>query len=156
MDCTGVISEPSNRPRTVTDGFLAGPTQAADRNAQIVERLKEAYQNRCAICGLQLHIGGGKFYSEATHIIPLGAPHHGPDIPENMIPLCPNHHKQFNSGSISIKPDQSVHLRLPDGRIVRADPPTATFYHPADTPVGTNFLRWHYERSMAGPENPPE
>lgn len=37
-----------------------------------------------------------------AHIKPLGAPHNGPDIIENIICLCPNHHVKFDFGGFSI------------------------------------------------------
>ena len=41
-------------------------------------------------------------YSEAHHIRPLGSPHNGPDIAENILVLCPNHHVMCDYGSIHL------------------------------------------------------
>lgn len=125
------------------------------RNAQIVRELKIAYLNRCAVCGLQLHVGGGNYYSEGAHIRPIGTPHNGPDVIQNMIPLCPNHHKQFDKGTISIAPDARVYQRLPNGDVVPGHPPMATICHPAATPIGRNFLKWHFELHMGYNDTQP-
>ncbi len=33
-----------------------------------------------------------------------GAPHNGPDRVSNMLSICPNHHRQFDRGAISVDP----------------------------------------------------
>ncbi|BDG36477.1 HNH endonuclease [Saccharococcus caldoxylosilyticus] len=71
------------------------------RKQDIVTDLKELYDNTCQICGLKLEIGHRKYYSEVHHIQPLGL-HKGPDITENMVVVCPNHHKMFDKGAITI------------------------------------------------------
>jgi len=72
-----------------------------DRKQNIVSQLKALYENTCQICKEKLDIGNDEYYSEVHHIQPLGK-HNGPDIPENMIVLCPNHHKMFDKGAITI------------------------------------------------------
>ncbi|MEM9015695.1 MAG: HNH endonuclease [Verrucomicrobiota bacterium] len=126
----------------------APPGSTAVRDRSIVTEIKAAYGHRCAICGLQLHIGGGRFHTEGAHIVPLGSPHNGPDTIENLIPLCPNHHKQFDEGAIGITPDGRVFQKLPDGSIEAANPPQISFHHPRETPIGSNFLTWHFERHL--------
>jgi putative restriction endonuclease len=43
-----------------------------------------------------------------AHIRPLGAPHNGPDVKENIICLCPNHHVLSDSGAITLADDFTV------------------------------------------------
>lgn len=62
------------------------------RNQELVNQIKKIYNNTCQICGKRICIGNEKFYSEVHHIHPLGKPHNGPDIIENMICVCPNCH----------------------------------------------------------------
>jgi len=38
------------------------------------------------------------------HIRPLGRPHDGPDEPENILVLCPNHHTDFDYGRLTVDP----------------------------------------------------
>ncbi|HHY70621.1 MAG TPA: hypothetical protein GX519_02980, partial [Thermoanaerobacterales bacterium] len=70
-----------------------------DRNATISDNIKYLYSDCCQVCGKRLDIGS-KFYSEVHHIHPLYL--NGPDVPENMICLCPNHHILFDRGAITI------------------------------------------------------
>jgi len=72
------------------------------RDRIIVSRVKRMYEDTCCYCGLQLHVGSGRFYSEAAHVKPLGRPSNGPDKISNLIVLCPNHHKQFDNGVIQL------------------------------------------------------
>lgn len=65
------------------------------------------YDYRCQVCGTKLECAGGP-YAEAAHIRPLGAPHDGPDVVENIICLCPNHHVLFDHGGFSIAEDLSL------------------------------------------------
>lgn len=63
------------------------------------------YNRTCQICRSPLHENATRLISEAAHIRPLGNPHNGLDHVENMISLCPNHHRQFDRGGIEINPD---------------------------------------------------
>ncbi|MDN7245571.1 HNH endonuclease [Planococcus shenhongbingii] len=72
-----------------------------ERNRYIVNSLKELYDNKCQVCGQKLKVGYKEFYSEVHHIQPLGK-HNGPDIQDNMIVVCPNHHTLLDKGTISI------------------------------------------------------
>lgn len=72
------------------------------RDAKKVDEIKALYGDRCQLCGDRLARGDGTGYSEAHHLRPLGRPHEGPDILENMIILCPNHHADFDNGVIMI------------------------------------------------------
>ena len=73
------------------------------RNQKIVKELKELYKNKCQICEQTIEIGKFK-YSEVHHIQPLGGEHNGIDSKNNMLVLCPNHHKMFDLGILAIDP----------------------------------------------------
>lgn len=77
------------------------------RNSQLALDVKEIYDHSCQVCGIQLPVLGG-FYSEAAHIKGLGEPHNGPDVLENLLCLCPNHHVLFDKGAFSINEDFSI------------------------------------------------
>ena len=47
------------------------------------------YRYSCLAAGHTLRLTTS---SEAHHIKPLGNPYKGPDIAENILVLCPNHH----------------------------------------------------------------
>ena len=72
------------------------------RDHEVVRLLKEKNQNKCQICGFTFRTKSGKFYSEAAHIKPLSSREVGIDRPENIIILCPNHHKMLDYGAINI------------------------------------------------------
>jgi hypothetical protein len=74
------------------------------RDSRIIRELKELYSNRCQICGKHI-ILFNKSYSEGHHLQQLGEEHNGPDIKENIIIVCPNHHVEFDFGAIAINPD---------------------------------------------------
>jgi putative restriction endonuclease len=68
--------------------------------------VKEWHGYQCQVCGLGITTSAG-LYAEAAHIKPLGEPHNGPDIEENLLCLCPNHHVMFDNGGFSIGDDLS-------------------------------------------------
>lgn len=91
------------------------------RNRLLVEKVKQIYENTCQLCGLKMRIRENRYYSEVHHLVPLGEPHHGPDVIENMICVCPNHHVLLDLGgifleynSIYIAPQHSVNLNYID------------------------------------------
>jgi hypothetical protein len=72
------------------------------RDTTLARNIKAIYRNRCQICGQTIELAGGETYSEAHHIKPLGEPHNGPDIPENILCVCPNHHVQLDYCAIKL------------------------------------------------------
>jgi 5-methylcytosine-specific restriction endonuclease McrA len=75
------------------------------RNTVDVKTLKKSYNYTCQVCGDQRHGSGESQYAEGHHLKPLGNPHDGPDVPENILILCPNHHADFDYGNIRVDPD---------------------------------------------------
>lgn len=41
-------------------------------------------------------------YAEAHHVKPLGSPHNGYDVRENILCVCPNHHVLLDYGAIKL------------------------------------------------------
>ncbi len=68
------------------------------RDSSLTIKAKEICNYSCQICGKSILFPNGKKYVEAHHIIPLGAPHNGPDKIENIICVCPNHHVELDFG----------------------------------------------------------
>jgi putative restriction endonuclease len=77
------------------------------RDTAQARRIKALYDYRCQMCGVRLEGLAGP-YAEAAHIRPLGAPHHGPDTPDNILCLCPNHHVLLDHGGVGISEDLSL------------------------------------------------
>ena len=74
------------------------------RDVRLSEKIKEIYSHRCQVCNVLLHSPSGPI-SIGAHIKGLGRPHNGPDVIENMLCLCPNHHDQFDRLTFFIEPD---------------------------------------------------
>ena len=83
------------------------------RNPKNSEHVKKIYDYRCQVCGVNLDSPMGAI-ADGAHIKPLGRPHNGPDVMENMLCLCPNHHKQFDSLSFYIQPSTYEIVGLAD------------------------------------------
>lgn len=47
-------------------------------------------------------------YAESAHIKGLGAAHDGPDVADDILCLCPNHHVMFDDGMLAIADDGTV------------------------------------------------
>jgi putative restriction endonuclease len=100
------------------------PSEAPRRETKVLRivtdtrqarRIKELYDYRCQMCGVRLEGLAGP-YAEAAHIRPLGAPHNGPDTPDNILCLCPNHHVLFDHSGITI--DEDLSLVGAEGRLM--------------------------------------
>ncbi|MBJ8007706.1 HNH endonuclease [Bacillus cereus] len=88
------ISTPPEKVRTEVYRII--------RDTNLTRDLKRLHNHTCQICGERLELSADKHYSEAHHIKPLGSPHNGPDIRENIIVLCPNHHALCDYGAIPL------------------------------------------------------
>ncbi len=77
------------------------------RNTQVATRVKAMYDYKCQVCGVRLEGFSGP-YAEGAHIQGLGSPHNGPDVLENILCLCPNHHVLFDKGGFVINDDFSI------------------------------------------------
>src|SRR5262249_45883408 len=72
------------------------------RDTPLANKIKALHAFKCQVCGTALQLSGGQLYAESHHIKPLGAPHNGPDIAENILCVCPNHHTQLDYGAIKL------------------------------------------------------
>jgi len=70
-----------------------------ERKAAIALQIKALYEWRCQVCGVLLESQNQRV-AEAAHIRPISL--QGPDQLSNLLCLCPNHHKLFDSGGIVI------------------------------------------------------
>jgi putative restriction endonuclease len=77
------------------------------RSVQVAEYVKKLHDHICQACGTRLVIGS-RAYSEGAHIRALGRPHNGPDVPANMLCLCPNCHVLFDNGALLISDNLAV------------------------------------------------
>jgi hypothetical protein len=101
------------------------------RNTNIVIELKEKYNYSCQLCHLSSENYRGRFV-EGAHIKPLGEPHNGVDSKENLLILCPNHHRLFDLGEWTI--DQISNEAIPSKQKIKIE-------HSLDT----ESIRYHKE-----------
>ncbi len=108
-ESTGIGSNPSAATPTGNFAPQRVPTtiQRIIRDTKVGKAVKAAYDYKCQVCGVRLDTGAGP-YAEAAHVRPLGQPHNGPDVPQNVICLCPNHHVLFDLGAFSVADDYSL------------------------------------------------
>jgi putative restriction endonuclease len=77
------------------------------RDTAVGRWVKEIHGYRCQVCGEALKTPSG-VYAEAAHLRPLGRPHNGPDVAENILCLCPNHHVQIDKGYLGLTDDLRI------------------------------------------------
>lgn len=82
-------------------------SQRIVRDTAVTLTIKGLYRYQCPVCGVSVPTASGP-YAEGAHIRPLGSPHNGPDIPGNVLCLCPNHHVMLDGGSLSINDDLTL------------------------------------------------
>lgn len=104
------------------------------RNTTTVSHVKSLYNHSCQICELQIETPIGP-YAEGTHIRPMGRPHDGPDVAENILCLCPNDHVRFIYGELVIEDNLCIVDR--SGRIV------GTLRVAPGHSIGQEFLKYH-------------
>lgn len=85
------------------------------RDTVMARKVKALHRSKCQICGDSIQLNNGQAYAEAHHIIPLGAPHRGPDVPSNIIVVCPNHHAMLDFGAIVLN---SADIQAVDGHTI--------------------------------------
>lgn len=69
------------------------------RDLLAIALIKSLRKAACQLCDTKIEKRNGGFYVEAAHLIPKregGAEH-----PNNIVLLCPNHHKEFDLGNSS-------------------------------------------------------
>jgi putative restriction endonuclease len=76
-----------------------------------MKKVKEPYDYRCQVCDVYLSSPCGPI-AIVAHIRGVGRPHDGPDVIENMLCLCPNHHDQLDCFSYYIETKSLKIIRL--------------------------------------------
>ena len=70
------------------------------RDNKTIAQLKILRRFKCQVCGLGVKKKDGSNYIEAAHIKRKVLK--GPETPDNILILCPNHHKEFDLGDTQI------------------------------------------------------
>ena len=110
--------------------------------------VRAAYDNTCAVTGLQIINGGGRPEVQAAHIKPVAKS--GPDSMRNGLALCSTAHWMFDRGLISVEDDYTLLLRegaIPGdfSRIINEDRRLRVPESPSLRPHPT-FLGYHREQ----------
>ncbi len=71
------------------------------RDNMTIAQIKILRDFKCQICGTTIKKKDGSFYIEAAHIKPKHLK--GRETLDNILLLCPNHHKEFDFGQLEIK-----------------------------------------------------
>lgn len=111
------LPEPPERQQISTCRIL--------RDTNLARRVKLLHQFQCQLCGYSIVLPDGSRYAETHHIRPLGDPHSGHDVIENILCLCPNHHVELDYG---VRPLASEDLHVVPGHS-----------------IGEIYLRYHNE-----------
>jgi|TARA_B110000879_G_scaffold75519_1_gene105311 putative restriction endonuclease len=96
--------KPTLKPDYKRTERSASTVNRLKRNVKLSEEIKKIYEYKCQVCSIFLKTPSGAI-AIGAHIKGLGKPHNGPDVIENMICLCPNHHEQFDDYGYYIDPE---------------------------------------------------
>ena len=112
------------------------------RDQKIVGLIRRLYGDKCAVCGQALQMGRkGLTYSEVGHVKPVGLPFRGPDHISNVLPFCPNHHRQFDRGAVYFKVD-GERTEVVD-RSLNSNVQGRIFAPATGHPLNMSLLAWH-------------
>lgn len=96
------LSSGSDNPKRATT-----TSQRIVRDSKLGKEIKKLYSYKCQVCSIEITTNAGP-YAEAAHIKPVGKPHNGPDRPDNLLCLCPNHHLMLDKGVYMIEDDLTL------------------------------------------------
>lgn len=124
-------------------------TRRPYRDVAFRRKVREAYDYRCAMSGLQLRNGGGRPEVQAAHIRPVER--QGSDAIRNGLALSGTLHWMFDRGLISVAEDCETILvsrnKVPGDVVARLLRPDGKLWKPSDRknwPSPAN-LKWHRE-----------
>lgn len=136
-DDEGSIELPSGNTETERREVSVNRVQ---RNQQLVDQMKKLYDHTCQVCGQKRLLSPDEGFSHVHHLMPLGKPHDGPDVPENLVVVCPNHHEDFEHGMLTVDP-QSLEIQ----HSYENDVDGRTLETREDHEPGAQYLAYHNE-----------
>ncbi len=106
-----IINELKNLKPTDPEEVIIN-TKSFKRDNRTVAQIKILRDFKCQICSTTIKKKDGTFYIEAAHIEPKHRK--GGETPNNILLLCPNHHKEFDYGdrNILLHDKEKVHFTL--------------------------------------------
>lgn len=100
----------TREPAEPDPAFATSTVSRRIRDSALSRELKALYAHSCQVCGTSIPGIGERLYSEGAHVRPLGRPHLGADLIDNLLCLCPNHHTELDLGGMVILEDFSLAL----------------------------------------------
>lgn|GEM_PF-506468 len=97
------------------------------RNPALVDALKSYYRYRCQVCGHDFEPRYGHTIAEGHHIQYLS--NGGPDISQNIVVLCPNHHRVVHTANAEFN-RRELAYDYPNGLRERLVLPDHLEFHP--------------------------
>ena len=80
------------------------------RDNKTIAYIKVLRDYKCQVCSTTIKKKDGGFYIEAAHIEPKHKK--GRETPNNILLLCPNHHKEFDYGDTTIKEHNNDNVKF--------------------------------------------
>jgi len=80
------------------------------RDNRTIAQIKILRDFKCQICSESIKKKDGSMYIEAAHIKPKHQK--GRETPDNIILLCPNHHKEFDFGNLKVQKHNTQHIEF--------------------------------------------
>ena len=94
------------------------------RNPEVRRRVRERAQGKCEWCSeLSFVMADGRIYIETHHVVALAEG--GADTEDNVVALCPNHHREAHYGTNKLMMRQALLDRLAT-RMIGAEPGACT------------------------------
>ncbi len=90
-------------------------TKGFKRDNYLISKIKVERGFKCQICGFTMKKRDGSFYIEAAHIIAKKSK--GTENRNNILLLCPNHHKEFDLGDTKIIKHTNEYIKLSINKI---------------------------------------
>lgn len=94
-----ILNDLKNLKETDTEEIIINH-KSYKRDNKTIAQIKIIRDFKCQMCGIHIPKKNGEKYIEAAHIIPKHLK--GRECPENIILLCPNHHKEYDLGEPKI------------------------------------------------------
>lgn len=94
------IAEALKNTINQTDEHVIVNTKRYKRDNKAIALIKLYRDMKCQMCKSSIMKKNKKLYIEAAHITPKRE--RGKETPDNILVLCPNHHKEFDLGELNI------------------------------------------------------
>lgn len=140
---------PSSPPTTETVDREYTEAARLQRDPKFLQKVRRAYNERCAVCEIRRETPDGRPEVEAAHIKSVGDG--GPDTLENGMALCRLHHWAFDNGWLAVDDEYRVLVREDpekDGYADFAEYADKSLHIPddPDSQPSLSFLRHHREK----------